>query len=652
MKRNITYGISLISILLFLYFGGCSLRYIEKDKIDINSNTDLFKKAISLVEEKRYDNALEYLDRIDRASPLFSISLMKKVKIHYKLGYYHRAYSDLTDFRKNLVTYPYLKDFYYYYFFKIHFRQNNYDSVISNSFFIENVYENSIKKNLKLLLAKSYYKKKNYKESYRILINLYDKKNNYKNKNEIKNYLWRIVNKRKNLLSKKGLRFLKHFIESNPKKIKNLLFENSEYKSEALWWEIYYKIRSYNQIVHNKNLSNGIYIKKYSTLIKNKKRRQKYLEKFINKKNINFHNELIYYYLINYHNKKSEDILFKNYNNFDKNQTINLFDKYFRFFLRNKKYKSLNKLLSGYVKNNFSILHESDKAKIYYWKGYLKKYYLNNKRDYREYFKKAIDIYPLSYYYFKSLEELNLDYLSFTENNNYIKNYSYDENDNFTKVAAILLEMNDYKTLKFIQKFISDKFLLDNCYYFLKSYENNHKYKRSIVNAYYLRKKFGNYKRLLKYNYPVKYKSIIDKILTKYSNFDIPTYLALIHQESHFEKKAVSSAGARGLIQIMPYTAERIYNIMQIEEKIDLFNPNLNLNLGIFYLYTQYQRFNHKIFSLAAYNAGPNRVSRWKNRYNDRKIEEFIELIPFNETQNYVKLIYAKEKIYTLLLSI
>jgi soluble lytic murein transglycosylase len=90
---------------------------------------------------------------------------------------------------------------------------------------------------------------------------------------------------------------------------------------------------------------------------------------------------------------------------------------------------------------------------------------------------------------------------------------------------------------------------------------------------------------------------------------------------------------------------------MQIEGPIDLFNPNLNLNLGIFYLNSQLQRFDDKIYSLAAYNAGPTRVAGWRNSFGSREIQEFIELIPFNETRNYVKLIYTKEKIYKILLS-
>ncbi|TYB30673.1 MAG: lytic transglycosylase domain-containing protein [Candidatus Mcinerneyibacterium aminivorans] len=648
MKKSITYGISLISILIFFYFGGCSLKYLKDSEIE--SDTEIFKKSSDLILQKKYKKALLYLEEIGENSPLHSVALMKKIKLYYNQKKYSEAYRNLVNFRKDLVYYPYFKDYYYYYFFKIKFKQKKFDDIIGNSFFIDNVYEMNIKKELKIVLARSLLKRKNYREAYEILAKIVYDKNNYRNDRNIKKFIWESLKKHSGFIDKNDIKLLKNYSEKYPQKVKKILLKN-RYKDLSEWWEIYYSVSSYNDIIKYQNLNNGIYINSYSELIKDDNRKKNYLEKFINNKKMKFYREYLYNYLLNYQDEKTAEILLNNINTFKNEHKRKLFHKYFRYYLLNNNYQKLDKFLSIYINNDLNIFDEYNKAKIYYWKGYIASYKQKKNIEGNIYFNKAINAYPLSYYYFRSLEELGTNFISYTEEGAFLKDYKYDTNENFSKMIRILSNLNDYMTLRFIQKFISDKFLLDNCELFLSTYENNDKYRWSITTAYFLRKKYGNFKKLYKYNYPITYEETINKLLTRYVNFDVATFLALIHQESHFEKEAVSHAGAKGLIQIMPSTAKRIYKTMQIEGPIDLFNPNLNLNLGIFYLNSQLQRFDDKIYSLAAYNAGPTRVAGWRNSFGSREIQEFIELIPFNETRNYVKLIYTKEKIYKILLS-
>ena len=139
---------------------------------------------------------------------------------------------------------------------------------------------------------------------------------------------------------------------------------------------------------------------------------------------------------------------------------------------------------------------------------------------------------------------------------------------------------------------------------------------------------------------------------------DDPFILALIRQESEFDSKANSFAGAKGLMQIMPATGKLLskkvglgYSRAKLTE-----NDFYNLQLGSFYITNLYNEFNGSIYmALAAYNAGPHRVTRWIRRFGDprtNKIDpiDWIELIPFSETRNYVQRVIENIQVYKFVL--
>jgi len=133
---------------------------------------------------------------------------------------------------------------------------------------------------------------------------------------------------------------------------------------------------------------------------------------------------------------------------------------------------------------------------------------------------------------------------------------------------------------------------------------------------------------------------------------------SLIHsvtrQESQFDPKAGSYAGAKGLMQLMPYTAKRVSKGLKLEyTKSKLTeDPKYNVILGSAYLDKLLSNYNGSyILSLAAYNAGESRVSRWIKKYGDPRkdditSENWIELIPFKETRNYVQRVMENIQVY------
>lgn len=120
--------------------------------------------------------------------------------------------------------------------------------------------------------------------------------------------------------------------------------------------------------------------------------------------------------------------------------------------------------------------------------------------------------------------------------------------------------------------------------------------------------------------------------------------MALIRQESAFDLRARSRVGATGLMQLMYSTARTLDRKIQ---KKDLLNPEINIRLGTRYFEKLWRNFDGSaIKSLAAYNAGPLRVIEWQRRYPVENELLFAELIPFNETRDYVALVLRNFMIY------
>lgn len=116
---------------------------------------------------------------------------------------------------------------------------------------------------------------------------------------------------------------------------------------------------------------------------------------------------------------------------------------------------------------------------------------------------------------------------------------------------------------------------------------------------------------------------------------------ALIRQESRFEPKIESVAGALGLMQVMPSTGEWIATQLGLTAyRLD--DPNDNVNLGTWYLDYTHDTYNeHSLLAVASYNAGPGAVAGWLERFSLDDPDLFVEQIPYPETKGYVESVFA-----------
>lgn len=133
--------------------------------------------------------------------------------------------------------------------------------------------------------------------------------------------------------------------------------------------------------------------------------------------------------------------------------------------------------------------------------------------------------------------------------------------------------------------------------------------------------------------------------------------LGIIRQESSFDTATVSPAGARGLMQLMPGTAAQVAQKLgtQAPPASLTADPELNIKLGVTYLRGLLDRFAGYVpFAIAGYNAGPGRVAEWLTLNGDPReaagaIVDWIELIPINETRNYVQRVIENQAVYAAL---
>ena len=135
---------------------------------------------------------------------------------------------------------------------------------------------------------------------------------------------------------------------------------------------------------------------------------------------------------------------------------------------------------------------------------------------------------------------------------------------------------------------------------------------------------------------------------------ELPLVYAIVRQESAFDVRAVSPAGAQGLMQLMPGTARGVAATLGLPySPSDLTgSPQYNLSLGSAYMANLLDRFGGSyILALAAYNAGPSRVNQWLSVNGDPRVGteaaiDWIELIPFSETRNYVQRCLENLQVY------
>lgn len=156
----------------------------------------------------------------------------------------------------------------------------------------------------------------------------------------------------------------------------------------------------------------------------------------------------------------------------------------------------------------------------------------------------------------------------------------------------------------------------------------------------------------LQVRYPATFQS---EVMASAKEFNVhPEWIwGVIRQESRFVTNAVSVAGAIGLMQLMPSTAKRVAKEVGMSPSFTrekMAEPGMNIKLGTAELGRLFHTFNNNsILVIAAYNAGQGRARQWRSRIGDVDGTVFTELIPFDETRDYVKRVLSNYIMYSYL---
>ncbi len=318
-------------------------------------------------------------------------------------------------------------------------------------------------------------------------------------------------------------------------------------------------------------------------------------------------------------------------------------------FLKSQEY-AINHFLNFYDNVSYPI----SLGRGAYWLG--KSYQeTGNKKKAEEYFKEGSK-FLTTYYGQLCFKEINYGgEFILNEDATFSKDYEKEFSKNkLVRIIKVLKELNHTKYSKDVLKHLASLNIE-------KGSEVLAAKLATEINRYdfaiQISKKASYEKRFyLKYNYP------IISTPREINNKPMPPsemIHAIIRQESEFDSKANSYAGARGMMQLMKYTAKIVAKQAKLPYSISGLtdDPIYNIKLGSYYFNGLLSDYNGVYpFAIAAYNAGPNRVKTWRRvngdpTKNQLSYIDWIELIRFKETRNYVQRVLENVNVYKYMIS-
>ncbi len=149
------------------------------------------------------------------------------------------------------------------------------------------------------------------------------------------------------------------------------------------------------------------------------------------------------------------------------------------------------------------------------------------------------------------------------------------------------------------------------------------------------------------YFYPMRYTSEIKELSQKY-DLEPSLVASVVNVESGYNPNRTSPKGAKGLMQIMPSTAEWLCEKLKLEyDEEKLYEVKYNLNLGCYYLKSLVNNFEDRSTAMCAYNAGPTNVRNWLKDSEYSQDGKTLKKVPFSETQNYIVKLNKNLKYYS-----
>jgi len=154
--------------------------------------------------------------------------------------------------------------------------------------------------------------------------------------------------------------------------------------------------------------------------------------------------------------------------------------------------------------------------------------------------------------------------------------------------------------------------------------------------------------QIVRLAYPDRYWPEVQAAVAERYRYEPRLFHGLVREESNFNRRIVSFAGARGLSQLMPATARQTAGWLDMQITMDdLEDPKTNLRIGAKYLDVMHKQLaDSPYLALAAYNGGAGNVNKWIGRHGNLPTDEYVEKIPYRETRGYVKRVMGTWQTY------
>ena len=293
------------------------------------------------------------------------------------------------------------------------------------------------------------------------------------------------------------------------------------------------------------------------------------------------------------------------------------------------------------------------KARASYWAGKASEE-LGNKEDLKIWYERAA-AFPATFYGQLALKKLNRELFlpsqSIEFNQNEFKKFKENE---LVRALILLLQVENRKLSRIFAMHLVTQAKNTKDILMLSKILND--FNQVSFSIFVGKKAIYNNIYIPSLNFPVPDTELMN-LINKNTEIPLPVTLAITRQESAFDIKAKSRAGARGLMQLMPRTARITAkkNNYKYKRIYLTSRPAYNVKIGSFYFKEMLNKFNGSyVLALAAYNAGPSRVNRWLKTYGDPRKNEidpvtWMELIPISETRNYVQRVIEGIYMYRML---
>lgn len=629
MNRFIRYGISIFTLVL-LISTGCEKNNVKPSE----EEHEYYLTAHQLYyEQKDIREALIHYQKITPKSPMYIAALIQRCRLYEQLEDWQSVRTAIHDFTPLQEKYPYFSHFFLAYSVKASLGMYDYTNIEHYENSAMTIEDDYFRSSVLLGIARLYELNNTPEKALRIYRSMFYLRARFSDRALFREQYRSLLFTQKFSVETTDIAFARMTAENYPEETA-LLLQRAQERTEQ-WWLAYASLPAKHRFSVPESDNNG-YIIAQNLQKMSLHSKKATLEQALLHPRTTMVKPLILVLLRDYF---TPDYFYKHSAVLNDTEYDEMCQRALRFYLVQSDFYGLSNFLSRTDLNRFSPRR---KAHFLFWQGYAVLKSTQDIRSAKAFFEYSIQENPHSYYH-QIISELTDIPFSIT-----LKEPVQNVPDSLRHLLTKLSDYGDYETVYAVQESLDDSFFRDTFSLFLPIYAATGQSQYLIEASAHLTRLYNIENELLEWFYPIVLEDEFNRAAEKVTLPDSALLRALIHQESSFRHDARSRVGATGLMQLMPKTAKPLLKkyFPDIKDH-DLTDSVMNIVCGTAYYNDMLSRFGKKEYALGAYNGGPGRMKSWISQFGDRPMVEFVELIPYDETRDYIKSVIKKYAIYS-----